>query len=97
MLFFLCSEKHKFRIMYLIVSELATFLEIFEKSKYIRATTKLQRICYSHWGNGARNGVISIRQWGVFNHEKGAILQSHLAAQKERVVATNTFSNNKIY
>ena len=33
----------------------------------------LKRICYSHWANGARNGVISIGQWGVFNHEKGAI------------------------
>ena len=33
----------------------------------------LQRICYSHWANGARNGVFSIGQWGVFNHEKGAI------------------------
>ena len=33
----------------------------------------LQRICYSHWTNGAQNGVISIGQWGVFNHEKGAI------------------------
>ena len=33
----------------------------------------LQRTCYSHWTNGARNGVISIGQWGVFNHEKGAI------------------------
>ena len=29
-----------------------------------------QRICYSHWANGARNEVISIGQWGVFNHEK---------------------------
>ena len=37
------------------------------------AVTRLQRICYSHWANGARNGVISIGQWGVFNHEKGAI------------------------
>ena len=39
-------------------------------------TTKMtwpQRICYSHWANGALNGVISIGQWGVFNHEKGAI------------------------
>ena len=33
----------------------------------------LQRICYSHWANGDRNGVISIGQCGVFNHEKGAI------------------------
>jgi hypothetical protein len=33
----------------------------------------LQRICYSHLANGARNGVISIGQWGVLNHEKGAI------------------------
>ena len=23
----------------------------------------LQRICYSHWANGAQNGVISIGQW----------------------------------
>ena len=30
----------------------------------------LQRICYSHWANGAWNGVISIGQRGVFNHEK---------------------------
>ena len=35
--------------------------------------TQLQRICNSHWAKGARNGVISIEQWGVFNHEKGAI------------------------
>ena len=35
--------------------------------------TLLQRICYSHWANWAQNGVISIGQWGVFNHEKGAI------------------------
>ena len=35
--------------------------------------TLLQCICYSHWANGAQNGVISIEQWGVFNHEKGAI------------------------
>ena len=27
---------------------------------------ELQRICYSHWTNGARNGVISIGQRGVF-------------------------------
>ena len=33
----------------------------------------LQRICYSHWANGDRNGVISIGQWGMFNHENGAI------------------------
>ena len=30
--------------------------------------TVLQRICYSHWANGARNGVICIGQGGVFNH-----------------------------
>ena len=29
-----------------------------------------QRICYSHWANGSRNGVIYIGQWGVFNHKK---------------------------
>ena len=57
----------------------------------------LQRICYSHWANGAWNEVISIGQWGVFNHEKGAIWQSHLAAQKEGVVATIIFSNHKTY
>ena len=33
----------------------------------------LQRIYYSHWVNGAQNGVISIGRWGVFNHEKGTI------------------------
>ena len=27
--------------------------------------TWLQRICYSHLANGARNGGISIRQWGL--------------------------------
>jgi hypothetical protein len=32
-----------------------------------------EHICYSHWPNGAGNGVISIGQWGVFNHEKGSI------------------------
>ena len=32
-----------------------------------------QRISYSHWANGAQNGMISIGQWGVFNHEKGTI------------------------
>ena len=57
--------------------------------------SRLQHICYSHWANGDRNGVISIRQWGMFNHEKGAILQSHLAAQKEGVVPTIIFSNHK--
>ena len=55
----------------------------------------LQRICYSHWTNGARNWVIFIGQWGVFNHEKGAIWQSHLAAQKEGVVTAIIFSNHK--
>ena len=64
-------------------------------SIYIR--TVLQRICYSHWANGDRNGVISIGQWGVFNHEKGAIWQSHLAAQKEGVVTAIIFSNHKTY
>ena len=49
----------------------------------------------SHCSNGARNGVISIGQWGVFNHEKGAICQSHLAAQKEGVVTAIIFSNHK--
>ena len=42
-----------------------------------------QCICYSHWANEARNGMISIGQWGVFNLKKGAIWQSHLAPQKE--------------
>ena len=42
-------------------------------SNFILMLSRLQRICYSHWANGARNGVISIGQWGVFNHEKGAI------------------------
>jgi hypothetical protein len=32
-----------------------------------------KQICYSHWANGAQNGVISIGQWGVFNNKKGAI------------------------
>ena len=32
---------------------------------------------------------------GVFNQEKGAIWQSHLAAQKEGVVPTIIFSNHK--
>ena len=35
--------------------------------------TRPQHICYSHWANGAQNGVISIGQWGGFNHEKGPI------------------------
>jgi hypothetical protein len=56
-----------------------------------------KQICYSHWANGARNGVISIGQWGVFNNKKGAIWQSHLAAQKEGVVTTIIFSNHKTY
>ena len=56
---------------------------------------KPQRICYSHWANRAQNGVISIGQWGVFNHEKGTIWQSHLAAQKEGVVTAIIFSNHK--
>ena len=56
-----------------------------------------QRICYSHWANGAWNGVISIGQWDVFNHEKGAIWQSHFAAQKDGVVTTIIFSNHKTY
>ena len=34
---------------------------------------------------------------GVFNHGKGAIWQSHLAAQKEGVVTTIIFSNHKTY
>ena len=55
----------------------------------------LQRICYSHWENGARNGVISIGQRILFNHEKSAIYQSHLAAQKEGVVTAIIFSNYK--
>ena len=44
-----------------------------KKCYYDRLDPRPQRICYSHWANGARNGVISIGQWGVFNHEKGAI------------------------
>ena len=44
-----------------------------KKFYLINLMTGLQRICYSHWANGAQNGVISIGQWGVFNHEKGAI------------------------
>jgi hypothetical protein len=47
--------------------------------------------------NGAQNGVIYIWQWVVFNHKKGAIWQSHLAAQKNGVVATIIFSNHKTY
>ena len=70
---------------------------LFQKQKHIEGPTLLQRICYSHWANGARNGVISIGQRGVFNHEKGAIWQSHLAAQKEGVVTTIIFSNHKTY
>ena len=42
-------------------------------AQYKESTLWLQRICYSHWANRAQNGVISIGQWGVFNHEKGAI------------------------
>ena len=57
--------------------------------------TMPQRIYYSHWENGAWNGVIFIGQWGVFNNEKGAIWQSHLAAQKEGVVTAIIFSNHK--
>jgi hypothetical protein len=41
--------------------------------------------------------VISIGQWGVFNHQKGAIWQSHSAAQKEGVDNTTIFSNDKTY
>ena len=59
-------------------------------ASHVDYRTVLQRICYSHWANGARNGVISIEQWGMFNHEKGAIWQSHLAAQKEGVATTTT-------
>ena len=55
----------------------------------------LQRICYSCWTNRARNGVISIGQWGVFNHEKGAISQSHLATQIEGVVTSIIFPDHK--
>ena len=54
-----------------------------------------KRICYSHWAHGSQNGVISIGQWGVFNHEKGAIGQSHLEAQKEGAVTAIIFSNHK--
>ena len=54
-------------------------------------------ICYSHRANGDQNGVISIGQWDMFNHEKGAIWQSHLAAQREGVGTTIIFSNHKTY
>ena len=37
---------------------------------------------------GSKRGD-SIGQWGMFNHEKGAIWQSHLAAQKEGFVTTS--------
>jgi hypothetical protein len=33
----------------------------------------LDQATMSHWANGDLNGVISIGQWGMFNHEKGAI------------------------
>ena len=46
---------------------------------------------------GLEMGVISIGEWGVFSHEKGAILQPNLAAQKGGVVTTIIFSNNKTY
>ena len=49
------------------------FLLHITKVSFFIECTELQRICYSHWANGAQNGVISIGQWGVFNHEKGAI------------------------
>ena len=42
-----------------------------------------------------KRGSISIGQWDVFNHEKGAIWQSHLAAQKEGVVTAIIFSNHE--
>ena len=54
-------------------------------------------IYYSQWANGAQNGVISIGQWSVFNHQKGAIWQSHLAAQKEGVLTAIIFSNHKTF
>ena len=43
------------------------------KRKLHLKKSRLQPICYSHWANGAQNGVISIWQWGVFTYEKGAI------------------------
>ena len=46
---------------------------------------------------GLEMGVISIGQWDVFNHEKGAIWQSHLAAEKEEVFTIIIFSNHKTY
>ena len=53
---------------------MASFIKIQQKIQQISFLATLpQRICYSHWANGARNGVISIGQWGVFNHKKGAI------------------------
>ena len=64
---------------------------------WMKMKTLRQRICYSHWTNGAWSGVISIWQWGVFNHEKSAVWQSHLAAQKEGVITTIIFSNHKTY
>ena len=48
---------------------------LFSKSEHSEVCNlnRPQRINYSHWAHGAQNGVISIGQWGVFNHEKGAI------------------------
>ena len=63
--------------------------------KQYRVSCIVQPDISAHWANGTWNGVISIGQWGVFNHEKGAIWQSHLAAQKEGVVTAIIFSNHK--
>ena len=70
-------------------------MDSLSNNQALESKVVLQRICYSHWANGARNGVISIGQWGVFNHEKGAIWQSHLAAHKEGVATAIIFSNHK--
>ena len=53
-----------------------------------------QHICYSQWANGAQNGMISIRQWDVFNPKKAP---SDSPIQKEGVVTNIIFSNHKTY
>ena len=45
-------------------SDFSLFPVISSIFQYEERTAWLQRICYSHWANGARNGVISIGQWG---------------------------------
>ena len=85
-----------FEAMHISLQRFVLFKSIFV-IEYWSDVLVLQRICYSHWANGAPNGVISIGQWGVFNHEKGTIWQSHLAAQKEEVVTAIIFSNHKTY